>query len=239
MDVRKAQKEERKIEGNDTAALHYTVHSTDTRPQADAEWDTGLWAETTATTLAHYMGDPPEHRPTTQIKILYDADALYVRFRVEDRYIIALETEPQSGVSGDSCVELFFTPGANEPPGYFNIEVNCVGTTLFHYQRHPGVENRPLDEGIAQLQMHHSIPGPTVNPEVTEPLAWTVGYRVPFRALAPYATITVPKSGSTWRANMYKCANRSSHPHWLTWSPVAFERPNFHLKEQFGFLHFT
>ena len=220
-------------------ALHYAVHPADAPPPADAEWETGPWGAATPAILTHHMGDPPEHRPKTQAKLLYDVDALYVRFRVEDRYVVALETEPQSGVSGDSCVELFVTPGTDVAPGYFNVEMNCVGTTLFHHQREPGVENHPLDQEINELEVRHSVPGPTVDPEVGEPLTWTVGYRVLFRALARCATISAPEPGVVWRANMYKCANRSSHPHWLTWSPVAFDRPNFHLKEQFGYLHFA
>lgn len=229
------------MEETATEALHHQVETVPTPapPPMNAEWDTGVWGGATAVTLAHHMGDPPAHRPTTQAKLLYDAEALYVRFRVEDRYVVALETEPQSGVSRDSCVELFFAPGTDVGPGYFNIEMNCVGTTLFHHQREPGVENRPLDEAISDLQVRHTIPGPTVDPEVTEPLTWAVGYRVPFDALAQHATITVPEPGVVWRTNLYKCASRSSHPHWLTWSPVAFPRPNFHLKEQFGYLHFA
>ena len=227
------------MEATEDKGLRHKVYATPVPPPVDAEWDTGAWDAAAAITLTHHMGDAPEHRPTTQAKLLYDADALYVRFRVEDRYVVAVETEPQSGVSGDSCVELFFSPGTDLAPGYFNIEMNCVGTTLFHHQRDSGVENRPLDEEIDELEVRHTIPGPTVDPEVTQPLTWTVGYRVPFDALARHATITVPEPGVVWRANLYKCANRSSHPHWLTWSPVAFSRPNFHLKEQFGYLHFV
>ena len=39
-------------------------------------------------------------------------------------------------------------------------------------------------------------------------------------------------SGQTWRANLYKCADHTSHPNWASWSPI--QRLSFHLPEFFG-----
>ena len=145
----------------------------------------------------------------------------------------------------DSCVELFFTPGEDPDPGYVNIEMTCVGATLFHHQREPSVDRVAMDDAaLASLQLRHSLTGPVIAPERVGPRTWTVGYRVPFEVLRIGAgTIRAisapPSAGAVWRANFYKCADQSSHPHWLTWSPVRFERPNFHLKQQFGYLEFA
>ena len=43
--------------------------------------------------------------------------------------------------------------------------------------------------------------------------------------------------GATWRANFYKCGDETSHPHWLSWSPV--KELNFHAPDDFGELKFT
>lgn len=220
-------------------ALHYTIQRLCTHSVADYQWEGPPWEAVPSVTIKHHMGHPPAHRPLTKVKLLYDDNAIYVRFWVRDRYVIALETDSQSAVCRDSCVELFFSPGDDVSPGYFNIEANCVGTALFHYQRNPQIDQKLLTAEINQLDMRHSINGPTVAQEITKPVTWTLGYRVPFSALEPYTITSRPHAGVIWRANLYKCADRSSHPHWLTWSPVAFERPNFHLKEQFGFFHFA
>jgi len=42
-------------------------------------------------------------------------------------------------------------------------------------------------------------------------------------------------SGQTWRANFYKCADDSSHPHWMSWNPVG-DPLSFHRPERFGVL---
>jgi hypothetical protein len=53
-----------------------------------------------------------------------------------------------------------------------------------------------------------------------------------------YSTFVKPAPGVKWRANLYKCADATSHPHWLTWSKVDYNRPNFHLPDYFGELEF-
>ena len=159
--------------------------------------------------------------------------------------MVATETRHQGASCRDSCVEFFFTPGADPEPGYFNIEMTCVGATLFHHQREPGVERVVMDDAaLESLQLRHSLAGPVIDPERVGPQTCTVGYRVPFAILRngaaeKAAPASPPVAGSVWRANFYKCADQSSHPHWLTWSSVEFERPNFHLKQQFGYLDFA
>jgi hypothetical protein len=85
----------------------------------------------------------------------------------------------------------------------------------------------------------HSLPK-IVDPEIADATEWTVAYRLPVDMFSKYfpATIQQPASGVSWRANLYKCADDTSHPHWLTWSPVAFERPDFHRPQSFGLLVF-
>ena len=56
--------------------------------------------------------------------------------------------------------------------------------------------------------------------------------------LEKYAQVTHPQPGGIWRANFYKCADKTSHPHWLTWSVVDKPRPDFHVPQFFGILEF-
>ncbi|MBO4512195.1 MAG: hypothetical protein J5746_05485, partial [Victivallales bacterium] len=34
-----------------------------------------------------------------------------------------------------------------------------------------------------------------------------------------------------WTANFYKCADQTSHPHWITWAPLTVT--NYHQPNQF------
>lgn len=204
-----------------------------------AEWDRPPWTKIEPITLEHHMGTLPAHRPLTQAKLLYDYNNVYVIFRVMDAHVAARARCYQDHVCNDSCVEFFFTPGTDPTEGYFNIETNCGGTMLFSHQY--GRDDRcvPVDWTHARrMNVAHTMP-PRVDPEVHEPAIWVVEYRVPIDILSYYAPTTRPSPGVRWRANFYKCADASEHPHWLTWSRVELPEPDFHQSGFFGTLEFA
>jgi len=45
-------------------------------------------------------------------------------------------------------------------------------------------------------------------------------------------------AGTEWRANCFKCADETSHPHWASWAPIG-EALNFHQPQYFGVFHFA
>jgi hypothetical protein len=75
-----------------------------------------------------------------------------------------------------------------------------------------------------------------VEPEVEGPLTWQLAFFVPVALLERYVGPIGPLAGQEWRANLYKCGDGTSHPHWASWSPV--DALNFHLPHCFGTLRF-
>jgi len=184
------------------------------------------------------MGKKPDHFPKTEVKIAYDDMAIYVMFRVEDRYVRAVAAEDQDDVWEDSCVEFFFRPDSDVSEGYFNLEMNCGGTMLFHFQEEPGKGRIVIPKSECnQIRRAHSLPR-VVDPEIEKPVTWTVAYEIPISLLKRYCRVLTPMPHVAWRANFYKCADKTSHPHWLTWAPVDYPKPNFHLPRSFGMLEF-
>ena len=221
-------------------AMTYRVSRADQPIPTDAKWDSPSWREVEPLELRHFMGEKPKHFPRVRAKLAYDDKALYVIFDVKDQYVRAVAQQHQGAVFQDSCVELFFTPGNDVAAGYFNLEMNCGGTMLLHYQRVPRKNSLPWSkEHLARIEVAHSLPK-IVEPEIDKPTDWTVAYRLPLELLGKYfpGQIAQPAPGVVWRANVYKCADDTSHPHWLTWSPVEFKRPDFHRPDQFGTLVF-
>jgi len=185
------------------------------------------------------MGERPAHFPRTQAKLAYDARCLYVVFRVEDNFVRAVASKHQDPVYKDSCVEFFFTPGLNTADGYFNLEMNCGGTMLFHFQKVPRQNSLTIPASeLDRIEVAHSLPQ-RIDPEIRDSTTWVVEYRMPFDLLLAYFPDTQPpKSGSRWRANFYKCADETSQPHWLTWALIDHPVPDFHRPESFGILEF-
>lgn len=221
-------------------SMKYQVHRLNGDLTLDARWDNPAWQNVPTIELTHYMGERPSHMPKTQARLLYDDKALYVLFRVEDQHVRAVAQKHQDPVCQDSCVEFFFTPSSKNDGRYFNIEMNCGGIMLFHFQDAPR-KRASCDLEAADLErveIAHSLPK-NVEPEITAPTLWTVEYRVPFEILTRcYPDLVKPSPGAQWRANLYKCADSTSQPHWLSWAKVNKPKPDFHVPADFGILEF-
>ena len=204
----------------------------------NGEWDKEPWNSIEAFELNNFMGERPDHFPRVRGKVAYDDDAIYAIYEVEDQYVRCTRTEYQSAVFRDSAVEFFFTPGVDVSEGYFNLEMNCIGTALFHFQSEPwGDRDRLAEDHWNEVEVASTFTE-VVEPEITEPTTWYLEYRIPFDILEEYHEITWPESGVEWRANFYKIGDETSHPHYITWSHVENDRPNFHMPEFFGTIRF-
>lgn len=217
----------------------YLVQRAQQPPPIGTDWDAPAWHTIPPLELTHFMGARPEHFPRTQARLLYDLSAVYVMFRVEDRYVRAVARRHQDPVYRDSCVEFFFTPGPDVAAGYFNLEMNCGGLMLLRHQtarEQNTTDIRAAD--LSRIQVAHSLPE-RVASEIEEPTLWTVAYALPVDLLTRYAAgLQPPAPGVQWRANFQKCADDSSHPHWLTWALIEVPRPDFHRPEFFGTIEF-
>jgi hypothetical protein len=216
--------------------MHCTVTRAASPPTIDANWDKSPWHGIEPLPIDRHAGKRPEHCPTTLVKLAYDDAAVYAIFRVDDRYVRAVATEHNGPVWRDSCVEFFFAPGRNASMGYFNLEMNCGGTMLLHFQEaSPRNCDQVPTSQLATIEIAHSLPK-IINPEIEEPVTWVVEYRLPIAILDGYCRVERPASEVVWRANFYKCGDATSHPHWLTWSPIAIR--DFHRPKDFGVLEF-
>lgn len=204
----------------------------------DANWDKPQWKKVETIKIEKYMGTIPPFKPQVEAKMMYDQDNVYVIFRVKDRYVKSVVKEYNGNVSGDSCVEFFFSPDTEQPLKYFNLEINAGGTPLIYYVSKPWTEFAKLkNDEIKQIEIAHSLPS-VVDPEITEPVTWTLEYRIPLSMLKTYSNLTQPAPGVIWKANFYKTGSRTSNPNYITWNFVDNPKPNFHLPQFFGTLIF-
>jgi len=204
----------------------------------DANWDKKDWKKVPAADIVNYMGIIPEFKPEAQVKMMYDKENIYLIFRVKDRNVRCITNKINGPVWQDSAVEFFFAPDSELPLLYFNLETNCGGTALLHYNVIPRRESKKLtEEEIKQIELAHSLPE-IVDPEIKEPVTWTLEYKIPFSLLEKYSKVTRPAKGVEWRANFYKIAENSSNPHYITWSRIEKPKPDFHVPQSFGKLIF-
>lgn len=220
--------------------MHYTVRLARIRPDMQGAWSGPAWEQADTLVIANFRPESSDHRPQTYARLLYNEDGLFGLFLVKDRYVRCVHTGYMEPVYKDSCVEFFVQPKAGR--GYFNFEFNCGGSLLCFYivdpTRVPGgfkdFTPLPEEEG-RQVAIYHSMP-PRVEPEIAVPTEWVLEFFIPFALLEKYVGPVSPVRGQEWRANFYKCADETSHPHWASWAPI--DELNFHLPHCFGTLRF-
>jgi hypothetical protein len=220
--------------------MRYTVQYATVRPSLEGEWRGPAWARAETLKVAHFRPESSDHRPRTLARLLWDERALYGIFQVQDRYVRCVHSGYMAPAYLDSCVEIFVQPKTDK--GYLNFEFSCGGSLLCFYvvdpTRVPGgfQDFSPLPEtDVNQVSIYHSLPS-RVEPENATPTDWYLEFAIPFAVLARWTGPLDLMGGGEWRANLYKCGDETSHPHWASWAPLA--ETNFHLPDCFGTIRF-
>ncbi|MBO4511813.1 MAG: hypothetical protein J5746_03525 [Victivallales bacterium] len=210
----------------------YLVPRAKARVDLAGEWDSPSWANVKPLKLISCQkraGDKDVFLPDTQAKLQYDGQFLYVMFQVKDRYVLANAKNDQTDVCLDSCVELFLRPP--ETAQYYNFEMSCNGKMLLYeiINLNEGKLNAATSEELKSIERFHTVQG-LVRREIQDPLTWRVCYKVPLDFFVRRAGIDPNLSGQEWTGNFFKCADRSTHYHWMCWNPTY----TFHYPEGFG-----
>ena len=158
-------------------------------------------------------------------QLCYDEENLYAHLRAFEKDIRAENTEPLSPVHEDSCLEFFFSlDGLNR---YFNFEINPNGCACIQFgpSRADRINIvRKEGETYFDIQTGRTSDG------------WEVFYRIPLG----FIHLFYPDYhfGGEIAANLYKCGDKTANRHYLSWSPVELDKPDFHRPEFFGRLSF-
>ncbi len=210
--------------------------------RGDRPVDDSAWFGPDALELAHFQDRGSDHRPRTRVLLYAGEEFLHLHFRVEDQYVRAAHRNYQDPVCEDSCVEFFVQPKPDR--GHFNFEMNAGGCLLLYYitdaTRTPDGFKKFVKvpwEWAKDVRIRSSLPL-VVEPEMSEPVTWTLSCDIPVSLLEHYVGPLRPLAGQAWRANFFKCGDKTSHPHWAMWSPVR-EGWSFHQPVYFGELRFA
>lgn len=165
------------------------------------------------------------YAPTVTARLAFSNNALAIMFEVKEDNVRAVTLEPNGPVWEDSCVEFFVKNPTGE--GYFNFEINCIGTALAAYRR-SRTDAQHFDEKQMERVRHFgSLPHQPID-LIGNPESWWMVEVIPFELLG------LKEAPSHIEANLYKCGDKCEKPHFLSWSPIALPEPNFHCPEYFG-----
>jgi hypothetical protein len=173
------------------------------------------------------------YKPSVRFKIAYGKNEIFLKYYVEEECIRAETVLDNEMICEDSCVELFVSP---EPDGiYYNFEFNCIGTCL------GGVgtsreDNSIIDSKIVDTIRRLSTLGNKPFKEKVGNFKWELMTAIPVESFVKHEIKEL--KGRSFRANFYKCGDKLSKVHYLTWSRINTRKPDFHRPEFFGELQF-
>lgn len=148
----------------------------------------------------------------TTVKVARTDTALLLRYETDERPLRAVNTEQNSPVCQDSCMEFFFR--GDDPAHYINLEINPLGTL------YANMDHKPIPVDGKMLNIVSMI----------TPEKWLLQFEVSFELFERYfGTLH-----DHLYCNFYKCGDLTGHEHYACWNPVPGEKPKFHQPEHFG-----
>lgn len=174
-----------------------------------------------------------DRRPEVRFNIAYGSSEIYIKYYVTEPFTRAVHTQSNEEVYEDSCVEFFVSPGSEGI--YYNFEFNAIGTCLMAMGPDRNNRQRMDPQVIAKIRRFSSL-GNQPFPEIKKGPSWELTVAIPLDVFI--GTDIRELSGMTAKANFYKCGDRLSRPHYLSWSPIGTKKPDFHRPEYFGIIKF-
>ena len=176
------------------------------------------------------------HDYAARFKMLYSANGLYVLLDGTDKRVTATLNEDFADLWNEDVFE-FFLWTDERLPIYFEYEISPLGKELPILI--PNVDGKFLGwrpwhyEGERKIKSHVAMRGGRAE-NGAEIMGWTAEVFVPFDLLKPLGNVP-PRSGSTWRANIYRVDYDDGQSTGWDWSRVG---PSFHDYRHFGTLRF-
>lgn len=174
------------------------------------------------------------YAPEVAFRIAHTGNHILLEYQVVEDSVAAMAGHDNGRVWEDSCCEFFVQPTADGP--YYNVECNCTGTVLLGCgPRREGREHAPASV-LKSIKRWSSL-GAMPFTERLEKTRWNLALIIPVEAFFHHAIISL--EGMPMRANFYKCGDKLTKPHFLSWQKITVDHPDFHRPEFFGSLLFA
>ena len=174
------------------------------------------------------------YKPDVGFTIACTGREILLKYYVTEEWFKAEKTESNQAVYEDSCVEFFVSP--SDDGIYYNLEFNGIGTCLMGSGTTRENSTR-ADPGIISGIRRKTSVGEISVSERSGEFSWTITLAIPLNVFFHHEITEL--EGRVFRANFYKCGDKLSVPHYLTWNPVATDTPDYHRPEFFGLLKFV
>lgn len=161
----------------------------------------------------------------TEVRLLWNSDLLFLRFRAKYRVLTVFPDAESNGRRDQlwdrDVAEVFLQPDPSIPKRYKEFEVSPNGFWI-DLDIAPG-EKRDLNSGLRRR---------VVLDEANK--VWVAEVVIPLKCLVARFDPT-----ATWRVNFYRVEGEDEPRFYSAWRPTMTPVPNFHAPEAFGELVFA
>jgi len=207
--------------------LRYVVRAFPLKAKTEAQGfpPAAAWDKAGADRFDHdWQGQNRDPRRATEVRLLWNPETLFLRFRADFRSIAVFSDSRSDGWRDElwdrDVAEAFLQPDGRDPLKYKEFEVSPNGfwidLDISHGQKeelHSGLERRVVLDSKANT--------------------WTADLAIPMKSLTPKFD---PKQ--SWRVNFYRVEGEKEPRFYSAWSPTFSPQPNFHVPAAFGKLVF-
>lgn len=165
--------------------------------------------------------------PDCRVAVARSDGYLAVRFNVRGLDLRAVALEDNGRSWEDSCCEFFVEDPADG--SYYNFELTCIGSLLASKKYSRSETKYFTAEDLSRVIRFSTLPHEAV--ETSGDIhCWTVIMLIPFDLIG----VDGQNPPEKLRCNFYKCGDKTTHPHFLSWNPIDTPKPDFHRPEFFG-----
>ncbi|MBQ3369378.1 hypothetical protein IJG44_10850 [bacterium] len=169
-------------------------------------------------------------KPLENLEVTCDFNAteeeISAVFNITEPSVKAEYSAINSKVYEESCSELFLSFGSGS---YYNFEISCTGCILAEHGENRFSRELLKPEIIEKIEIYSTlgrIPFGIKN-EIT---TYTLSVKIP-KEVFIFDGGRIDTTSLT--GNIYKCADKSPTPHYMTLFEIKSERPDFHRPEFF------
>lgn len=173
------------------------------------------------------------YKPIVSAQVAHSKDFIWILADVQENHIRGHELKDHGNVWEDSCFE-FFLQFPNQSK-YVNIETNCLAVSLatIHETREKCIpfseEEMKQFVRISSLEQTY-----TDNYNQDKLQNWQLLLGIPKAVLMARFSYEKESFPTSFRANFYKCGDKTKDAHFLSWNPIDLLKPDFHVPAFFG-----
>jgi hypothetical protein len=164
----------------------------------DGKMDEATWKDAVVKSFDYfYRGDKPYEKQTSEFRMLWDDENLYLMYICQDTSLTARETKPDGRPYLDDCAEFFCLPIPDSLSFHFGFEINITKAAYDYVMLWKYYNNRHFFvPGYNPAYKYEVTYDGTINNDKDKDKMWQMEIAIPWVAFSNFTGR--PRAGAKW-----------------------------------------